>query len=403
MNQTSSSRRDFPLSCRRKISYFHSVDVNQSQLTSICAQFLPTYGEVHATVLSGGIINQTYLVEASSEASEAQESPPPSFILQKLNSTVFKDPEKVTRNIQIVADHFQRQHPSETYLKVIPSVDGELGVSTADGHFWRAFEQVPDAVCFEEVNDSALAYETGKGFGRFFRQLEGIDTSKVFDSIPNFHHTPKRFSAFQNALAQNSHQRAELAAEEIHFLLNHTPSLDRVTLGMSTGEIPIRLCHNDTKISNILFDKASRKAKCVIDLDTIMTGSLLYDFGDLVRTSLGSETPSSPSSSPARSLSSSEKPPPLDLEIFHALAKGFLEETNSILTSKERELLVYSSQLITSELALRFLTDFLEGDQYFSVDSPTQNLERTRTQIQLLRSLQVHETEMNHVISELSN
>lgn len=320
--------------------------------------------------LGNGLINRTLLV---TDAGRRR-------VLQCLNVNVFRDPALVMRNCRAVTAHLGRERAAGRYdysvLELVPTLAGEPAAVLADGSWWRMYDHVPDTATHETADAPSLAFEAGRGFGAFAAALAGLDSEIVGEVIPHFHDPAQRFAAFREVLAADRAGRAgdalatcDAAAQAFEDLLAHWHTL------LDAG-LPWRITHNDCKLNNLLFDDANH-AMCVIDLDTVMPGSALFDFGDMCRTLL------SPVPEDATDLER-VKPRP---DYFAALARGYVEGTGSMLTQLERDNLAFAARMITGVIGLRFLTDYLDGDRYFRVGHPTHNLERARNQFALYAAL----------------
>jgi Ser/Thr protein kinase RdoA (MazF antagonist) len=251
--------------------------------------------------------------------------------------------------------------------------------------FWGslvAFAKLQETIIPKNVEKAfvknAKAFQAAKAFGAFQALLADLPGERLVETIPNFHHTPSRYAAFEAALAKDAHGRAREAATEIAFAQARAHEVGTIVEAMARGEIPERVTHNDTKLNNVLLDNETQEGICVIDLDTVMPGSALYDFGDLVRTS----------TSPAAEDETDLSKVTMQLPMFEALVKGYLASAGGFLTPRERALLPFAGKLITFEIGLRFLTDWLEGDVYFKIKRPRHNLDRLRTQFKLVESIE---------------
>jgi len=334
--------------------------------------------------LHGGLINATYLVTIRSDFGSEP------LVLQRVNTAVFNKPELVMGNIEKVTKHLNEIAPEARNLKLEPTLDGASYVLDGKGGLWRAFNYLEKCIGHENVQTTDQAYEAGHAFGTFLQQLESLDADTLEEIIPNFHHTPKRLEALEKAVEENRAGRAGIITRQLEFIAERSELIETIENLREQGEVPTRTTHNDTKISNVLFNKDTQKAVCVIDLDTVMPGTMLYDFGDLVRTSIN-----------GASEDAGEEAVECRLDIFQALSKGYLEAAGNTLTDNEKKYLVLSAKLITLELAIRFLTDYLNGDVYFRVSRETQNLERARNQLRLVELLEENEAEMENIIKKL--
>lgn len=338
------------------------------------------HGEVTAAAPHGsGHINDTYAVAV------AQAGAPLRYIFQRINHTIFKDVPGLMDNILRVTSHQQARllaggagEASRRSLTVILSRTGEPFVRDAHGAWWRAYLFIEKALTYDKIESSAQAREAARAFGEFQRLLADMPGGRLHETIPGFHDTPRRYAAFEAAVKADAAGRAASVATEVEFARSRRPLASRLTDLLAAGLVPERVTHNDTKLNNVMLDDATGAGVCVIDLDTVMPGLSLYDFGDMVRTgtnaALEDET----------ALSKVVARP----EMFAALAEGFLTGCGDALNEVERAHLVVAGQVMTYEVGLRFLTDHLQGDVYFKIKRPGHNLDRARNQFALLRSLE---------------
>ncbi len=343
--------------------------------------------------LKVGHINDTFLVEAENERGKSQ------FIFQRINHFVFPDPEKLMANFQKITHHLRSKlekmpgrNPDRETLNLVPSRSGKWYCRTSEGEFWRAYRFVGNAHILNVATRPEQAFEAGRAFGCFQKLLADLPASSLYETIPFFHHTPRRLARFKETLAADPFGRAVQAKDAIAFVFEHSGMVSVVTDGLEDGRLPLRITHNDTKINNVLFDDETGKAICIIDLDTTMPGSSLYDFGDMVRTTTCRAEEDETDLSKVK----------MEMDLFSALAEGYLREAVEFLTPPEIELLAFSGQLITFTIGLRFLTDFLAGDVYFRTNRPGQNLDRARAQFALVRSMEKQAAEMEACIRSLS-
>jgi len=366
--------------------------LTERDLKQVFSQFAVQGDFSGAQFLKVGHINDTYLVNADRNGIQEQ------FIFQRINSFVFRDPErlmanfeKITRHIKAKLEKIPGRDPDRETLNLLYARSGECCHVSPDGEYWRAYRFVGDVHIVNVATKPDEAFEAGLAFGRFQKLLSDLDASSLHETIPFFHHTPRRFSRFKEVLASAARNRAREAQDAVAFAFEHAPMTAVITDALAGGRLPLRITHNDTKINNVLFDNRTGKAICVIDLDTTMPGSSLYDFGDMVRTT------TSFAAEDEKDLTRVK----LELEMFRALAAGYLLEAGDFLTPQELDLLVFSGKLITFTIGLRFLTDFLEGDVYFRVHRPGQNLDRARAQFALVRSMEDQEKAMEECIRSL--
>lgn len=334
---------------------------------------------VSASPYGSGHINDTFKVEVKAEGG------PRRYVLQRINHNVFRRPDELMANVERVCAHTYAQlkqsgapDADRRTLRLIPTLASKAWHIDAAGNRWRCYHFIEDATGHDVVRSPEQAYAAAKSFGAFQALLADLPGDRLHETIPDFHHTPSRFARFQQALAKDTHGRAAAAVPEIAFALARAHEVTVVVDALRDGTLPERVTHNDTKLNNVLLDDVTQEGVCVIDLDTVMPGSVLYDFGDLVRTS------TSPAAEDETDLSKVR----MQFPMFEALVKGYLESADGFLTPKEKELLPFAGKLITFEIGLRFLTDWLEGDTYFKIKRPTHNLDRARTQFKLVESIE---------------
>ncbi len=328
-----------------------------------------------AASYGNGHINDTYLVTSGD------------YILQRINTGIFKNPKELMDNIDHVTSFLREKivaeggNPERETLTIIPTKDGEKYYRADEENVFRMYKFIDHTKSIEGSNALEDLYEAGVGYGHFQRMLADFPIDKLYETIPDFHNTPKRVEALKEAIKNDAAGRAAGVQDEIRFALENAAWADTVTAGIEKGTIPLRVTHNDTKINNILFDETTGKAVCVIDLDTIMPGSMLYDFGDALR--MGGSTA-------AEDETDLEKVW-FNIECYQAFAKGYLSEMKEFLTPSELELLPFAVKLMTYECGIRFLTDYLNGDTYFKIHRPNHNLDRARNQFKLVADITVKE------------
>jgi len=360
--------------------------VLKHDVRAVAAQFI-IHGEfVSAEPYGSGHINDTYCARFH------QAGAPVRYILQRINHNIFKQPAALMQNVERVTAHLAAKvagQPDATrrVLTLIPARGGRNWHVDADGNHWRAYLFIEKARTYDAVESTAQAFKAARAFGQFQQLLADLPAPRLHDTIPDFHHTPKRFAAFEAARAADVAKRAALARPEIEFALRHQ-ALASVLLD---AKLPERVTHNDTKFNNVMLDDATGEGICVIDLDTVMPGLALYDFGDMVRTT----------TSPAKEDEKDLAKVTMQFPMFEALVRGYLETADGFLTPDEKRLLPVAGKLITFEIGLRFLTDFLAGDVYFKVHRDGHNLDRCRTQFKLVESIQQQEAEMNRLVASL--
>ena len=303
---------------------------------------------------------------------------------QRINEQVFTRPEEVMENIDRILRHLGSKilaaghsDPERRCLHLISGKAGRPWVLDSEGGYWRTYAFIERAKTCEVMESDFQAESIARAAGRFLLMLADLGGPRLHETIPHFHDTSARYRKFHEALEADPLNRAASVRKEIDWVLANQERGCAIARAIREGSIPERICHNDTKANNILLDETTGEALCVIDLDTVMPGSLLYDFGDLVRTSTGT------AAEDERDASRME----MRLSLFRALAAGFIGETGAIMTGGERELLPEAGRVITVEQALRFLGDYLAGDPYYRIHRPGHNLDRARTQIALVESM----------------
>jgi len=312
------------------------------------------------------------------------------YLLQRLNPAVFPDPLAVMENLQRVTAHLAgkisgQPDAARRTLALVPAHDGRCYHRDAAGHCWRVFPFIEHTRTVDIIESPAQARAVAQAFAHFQKQLADLPAPRLRETIPDFHHTPKRFAALEQAVVADACNRAASAQPEIEFALRH----QAICPLLLAASLPERIVHNDTKVNNVLLDGTTGEGLCVIDLDTVMPGLALYDFGDLVRSL------TNPAAEGEPDLARVE----MQFPVFEALLRGYLAGAADFLTSAEKNLLPVSGQVVTFELGLRFLTDFLNGDRYFKTSRNGENLDRCRAQFKLFQSIRRQETGMARLIT----
>ena len=351
-------------------------------LKDICAQFdvytdIDNYGNGH--------INDTYLCETS-----------PAVILQRINTDIFKNPAELMENIYNVTEHVRAkiaQNGGDTKretMTLIRTRDNKNYYKADENNYFRMYSFVENSVTHEFPENPLQLYNAAKAFGKFQRMLDDYDAKNLHETIVDFHTTPKRVEQLNDAIKNNAANRLDSVKPEVDMALEYAKYASAIVDEIAKGTVPVRVTHNDTKLNNVLFDAETDEGVCVIDLDTVMPGSALYDFGDALRFagSTGAED--------EKDLSKIE----MDLEMFEAFTKGFLEETADCLTEKEIELLPLSVLIMTYECGIRFLADHLNGDTYFKVHRENHNLDRARTQLKLVCDIESKLGKMSEIVKK---
>jgi hypothetical protein len=335
----------------------------------------------------GGHINETLRSTWEGKGSRRR------YIHQRINRQVFRKPEEVMDNIARVLGHLRgrilaagQTEPERRCMTLVPARGGGLFLRDGEGEYWRSYAFIEGTRSRDLIKSDSQAVAIARAVGGFLALVADLPAPRLHDTIPFFHDAPSRYRLFRTALAEDASGRAASVRSETDWLLENEERTCAIVSAMEGGGVPERITHNDTKANNILLDERTDEALCVVDLDTVMPGSLLYDFGDLVRTSAGTALEDEPDALRMAFLPSR----------FRALVAGFLEGTAGIMTQGERALLPEAGRIITTIMGLRFLTDYLSGDSYYRVHRPGHNLDRTRTQIALVRSM---DTRMGEIIA----
>ena len=342
-----------------------------------------TEGRVIACVPFGsGHINRTWLAVTNA---------PRLYILQQVNTQIFRDPDGLMRNIVLVTDHLRRKNPAPgRVMTLVETKDGRKYITREDG-LWRLYDYVTGGVCLEQAETAEDFRMSGKAFGQFQRDMADFPAEELTEAIPGFHHTPSRFAALRRAAQKDAFGRVKTAQAELDFLLEREEYAGTLVRMQEAGELPLRVTHNDTKLNNVMLDGETHEPLCILDLDTVMPGLTATDFGDAIR--FGASTA-------AEDETDLDKVH-LDLKLYEAFARGFLGACGGSLTRAERETLADGARIITMEVASRFLADYLEGDVYFHIDRPEHNLDRARTQIALAREMEQHDREIREMLSRI--
>lgn len=327
-----------------------------------------------------GHINETYAVYMPSENGKDE----PYYVIQRLNTNVFKEPGKVMENIYGVTEYLRKViwleggDPDRETLSYIKTKSGDNYFEDHEGLPWRCSNFIENSVCYQMVENPEQFYQSARSFGHFLKQLGDYPAASLYETIPDFHNTPKRFQAFSQAVQRDVKNRARLCREEIQFVLDREKDCGVLMEQLEQGKLPLRVTHNDTKLNNILFDKDTGKGLCIIDLDTIMPGLAANDFGDSIR--FGAST--------AEEDEKDLQKVHFDLNLYKLYVKGYLEMARDVLTPAEVKSLPWGARLMTLECGMRFLADFLQGDVYFKTAYGEHNLVRARTQFRLVKEME---------------
>lgn len=340
--------------------------------------------------IKSGNINCTYLVV--NDTGDQQKK----YILQRINVHVFKNPQKVMENIEAVTSHLKKKYTKKygSYdrrcLVMVHTKDGQPYFESEELGFWRCMEFIEDATAYDQVEELSHFESAGAAFGEFQRLLADYDAKSLYETIPNFHNTMVRYETFVADVQKDIANRVQDVAEEVQSILERKELAEYVVNLLEQQMIPLRVTHNDTKLNNIMIDNATGEGICVIDLDTIMPGTALFDFGDAIR--FGANHTYEDDSNLENVY--------LDLQLFEAFTKGFVEKTNGFLTKEEIKALPIGALVITFEQAMRFLNDYINGDTYFKVLYPEHNLVRARNQIQLFKDMEEKFEAMQEIVAK---
>ena len=350
------------------------------------------YGDfLSAEPYGTGHINDTFLVTYNQAGGDVR------YIFQRINHSIFKDPPSLMENIIRVTEHIRGKLKaagvtdiSRRVLTVIPTLDGAGYVRSADGNYWRAYFFIEGARTYDVLETLEQAYQAAKAIGEFQCHLADLPEPALVETIPDFHNARKRYKTFLEVLEKDPCGRAASAKAEIDYLNANAGLFEVLAKRVEAGEIPVRTTHNDTKINNVMIDDETHEGVCVIDLDTVMPGLALYDFGDIVRTT------ASNSEEDEKDLSKVKA----EIPRFEAILKGYLDGAGAFLSQAEVDHLVHSGKLITMIIGTRFLTDYLDGDHYFKVHRDGHNLDRCRTQFKLVQSLTEQEEALTQLVKQ---
>jgi len=350
------------------------IDLNEIMEQFCLDDSIEEYGEGH--------INETYVTKQKK------------YILQRINTDIFKDYSGLMENVVNVTEFLKKKiteaggDPERETLTVIKTKNGENFYRYNDKYVYRVYKFIPNSKAISTSDNPVRLYYAAKGFGKFQKMLSDYPADTLVETIENFHNTPMRFEALEAAIAADKVGRAASVKEEIDFALSQKDFISEVMDGLDDGSIPLRVTHNDTKINNVLFEEDGDEAVCVIDLDTVMPGSLLYDFGDALR--VGGATAAEDETDLSKVW--------FNVDAFRYFTKGFFEEMADSMTEREKDLLPLSVKLMTYECGIRFLTDYLDGDNYFKIHREHHNLDRARTQFKLVKDIDSRMEELSSIV-----
>lgn len=332
-----------------------------------------------------GHVNDTFRVVTENDV----------FILQRINEVAFHDPDAVMANVVGVTEYLGEQirkaggDRSREALEVIRPRNGASSYRDSEGGVWRVFPFIRDIICYDSAETPELFEASARAFGNFQRMLDSYPAETLYETIPNFHNTEDRLAKLKDAVAADVMGRAAECAEEIRFAMEREADCSIAVRALREGVLPLRVTHNDTKLNNVLIDKATGKGICIVDLDTTMPGLSIYDFGDSIR--FGANH----AAEDEKDLSKVS----FDIDLFEAYTRGYLDGAGDTLTQAELDYLPWGARLITLECGIRFLTDYLAGDVYFHISRPEQNLDRCRTQFKLVRDMEEQFEAMDRIVA----
>lgn len=355
------------------------------QIAKVISHFSLDSGIAEIKPIVQGHINATYLIILDNGRK---------YTLQAINNYVFRKPEKVMENIVNVTEHIRKKielaggDTERECLNVIPTREGNNLYIDKNCKYWRMYTYVDDVTTYDVVEKPEQMYNAGVGFGRFQKMLSDFEMSRLHETIPNFHNTRTRLADLFRAAEENLAGRIDEVREDIEFFRQRIADATILVDLTEQGKLPLRVTHNDTKVNNILIDDATGKALCVIDLDTVMPGLTAIDFGDTIRYAANTAAEDEQDTNKVA----------LNMELYEQYTKGFLSEVAEDLTETELAYLAHGAKIVTLETGARFLTDYLNGDVYFSIHRPGQNLDRARCQMALVRSMEEHFEEMQQIV-----
>lgn len=371
----------------------HQHDEVARRMARIGDQFAVNGDFLYGEELRNGHINTTYRVCYRTEEGHEDR-----YILQRINDYVFKDPAQVMRNVEKVIRHIswkilrRRRDAAGQTLQLYPARGGRNYITLPEeGGMWRCYNNIEGTHTYDVVENTRQAYQAGYAFGSFQDLISDMNPEDINESIPDFHNTPKRYAALQESIRKDVMDRVKNCTAEIELLRQWAPRLSTLVDMQAAGVLPTRITHNDTKINNVMLDEDTDEAVCVIDLDTVMPGLSLYDFGDMVRTA------TCMASEDEEDLSKVH----MQMPLFESLAEGYLDAAHRFLLPAEIDRMAFAGWLITTEIAIRFLTDYLDGDRYFRVCRSDHNLIRARNQLALARSIEDNLPAMEKYIRRL--
>ncbi len=359
--------------------------MEQSAIDEILSYFAVEGNPVQATPFGSGHVNDTFRI-----VSELSNGEHRIYTLQRINHSVFRKPQQVMDNIERTVEHLERrsaEDPEFRVLKLVRTKENRNCIRTFEGKWWRMYEFIDQAESYDNVTDPAIVYEAARGFARFQNFMADLPLPRLHETIPYFHHTPMRYATLEEAAYLDIRGRVGEVVHELEFVRKRRHLIAHLLNRYLRGQIPERITHNDTKINNALFDPKTKRCVGVVDLDTVMPGLALYDFGDLCRTTCNTVDESEPDTENVH----------FDMRMFEAAVSGYLDTAHFLVNAEVQEL-AFSAWLLTFMVGIRFLTDYLQGDVYFKTHYAKQNLDRCRTQFKLVSRMENVREEMQAVV-----
>ena len=350
------------------------------------------YGDfINAYPFGSGHINGTYKVMVSQAGTIVP------YVFQKINTEVFKQPEDLMENICRVIDHLKSKYMpisknlTRRTMNLVPAKAGGYLYKDKIGQYWRVFLCIENVVTYDVLEDEGMAFQGARAFGSFIKHLADLPKPRLHDTIPDFHNTPKRYLNFERAIEEDVANRAADIQGDIEEYMSKKKYASMLVDLFYKGELPERVCHNDTKLNNVLIDSETGLGKCVIDLDTVMPGLAAYDFGDMIRTGTCFAAEDEKDTSKVV----------LNMGMFEAISKGYFDGADGFFTKTEKDTLVLGGIIITLEIGMRFLTDYLQNDIYFKIHRNGHNLDRARAQMALVKQLEMNYEKMCNIVEPL--
>ena len=353
------------------------------RLSEILKRFRTEGSPVRCVLYGSGHINRTWLVETGR---------PHRYILQQVNTAIFTDADGLMRNILLVTEHLRKKDPAPGHvLTLVETADGGSWITMPGNQLWRMYEFVSGGICLDRAETEEDFRLSGVAFGRFHQQMADFPARQLTEVIPGFHDTPARYRALRRAIREDRAGRAAGVRKEMDFFLEREETAGRMVSMQRAGELPTRVTHNDTKLNNVMLDEKTRQPLCILDLDTVMPGLAANDFGESVRFGASTAAEDEPDTSRVH----------LDLKMYGAFTEGFLGVCGADLTEAELETLHEGARLMTLENGTRFLADYLNGDTYYQISRPDQNLDRAHVQMALVREMETNEEQIRRMIRRI--